>query len=289
MKEITECYLCRNTAFVERPGKVRDRNDLKVLQCQQCQLVFLSSFDHISDGFYEDSGMHNGTPDLESWFKETAWDDDRRFAYMKEMLPGRSLLDFGCGSGGFLIRSRELLVDAHGLEPEISLADHFKKHGLYVRASLADLAEIKRSPYDFITMFHVLEHLPDPRAVLRDLAGHIGSGGEIIIEVPSADDALLTLYKSKSFSEFTYWSCHLFLFSIPTLSELFFQAGLKVNYIRPIQRYPLANHLYWLAEGKPGGHKQWHFLDSPELRAAYERQLAEIGKCDTILASVSNY
>jgi hypothetical protein len=49
----------------------------------------------------------------------------------------------------------------------------------------------------------------------------------------------------------------------------------------------LSNHLHWLVNGRPGGHQKWHFLDSPELHAAYEKQLAAIGKCDTIVGSVS--
>ena len=115
----------------------------------------------------------------------------------------------------------------------------------------------------------------------------LADGGQIIVEAPNADDALLTLYNNEPFSNFTYWSCHLFLFTSKTLEMLFSQINLKVNYIKQIQRYPLSNHLHWLANGKPGGHSKWHFLDSPDLRHAYEKQLAAIGKCDTILASVS--
>ena len=136
-------------------------------------------------------------------------------------------------------------------------------------------------------MFHVLEHIPDPKLILDELSEMLADGGQIIIEVPNADDVLLTLYNNKPFSHFTYWSCHLFLYTAKTLQMLFNQMNLKVNYIKQIQRYPLANHLYWLANGKPGGHQKWHFLDSPELHTAYEKQLAAVGKCDTIVASVS--
>lgn len=135
-------------------------------------------------------------------------------------------------------------------------------------------------------MFHVLEHIPDPKAILGELGKMLADDGQIIVEVPNADDALLTLYKNEPFSKFTYWGCHLFLYTAKTLKILFNQMNLKVNYIKQIQRYPLSNRLYWLANGKPGGHQKWHFLDSLELHAAYEKQLAALGKCDTILASV---
>jgi len=53
-----KCYLCSGTKFKKRPGSVRDRPELKVFECDSCGLVFLSSFDHIGDRFYENSGMH---------------------------------------------------------------------------------------------------------------------------------------------------------------------------------------------------------------------------------------
>jgi len=286
-----ECYLCGGTEFNIRPGSVRDRPELEVFECVSCGLVFLSSFDHIKDDFYENSEMHGKDAlDIQAWIKETEWDDERRFQYLKSALPNQRLLDFGCGTGGFLLKAQNLAAIAHGMELETRLSSHYKSRGLTVFQSLSDIpSDIRGGGYDIITMFHVLEHIPDPKSILVELSEMLADGGQIIVEVPNADDALLTLYKNDPFSNFTYWSCHLFLFTLKTLGMLISQVNLKVNYIKQIQRYPLANHLYWLANGKPGGHQKWHFLDSPELHVAYESQLATIGKCDTILASVSRY
>jgi 2-polyprenyl-3-methyl-5-hydroxy-6-metoxy-1,4-benzoquinol methylase len=284
-----KCYLCGSTEFNKRPGSVRDKPELEVLECVSCGLVFLASFDHIKEDFYESSEMHGGEmSDVQIWLKETAWDDERRFQYLKSELPNRSLLDFGCGAGGFLLRARELAATAHGVELEIRLSNHYQSHGLTVFQNLSDSStDIRGGGYDIITMFHVLEHIPDPKSILGELSEMLAANGQIIVEVPNADDVLLTFYNNRPFSQFTYWSCHLFLYTVKTLEMLFDQVNLKVNYIKHIQRYPLSNHLYWLAKGNPGGHQKWHFLDSPELQAAYEKQLAAIGKCDTVLASIS--
>ncbi len=285
-----ECYLCDGTEFNKRPGSVRDKPELEVFECVSCGLVFLSSFEHIVDSFYENSGMHGkDTLDIQDWIRETEWDDERRFQYLKSALPNQRLLDFGCGTGGFLLKARDLAATAHGVELETRLNSHYKSRDLTVFKNLSDIPSDIREGYDIITMFHVLEHIPDPKSILVKLSEILADGGQIIVEVPNADDALLILYKNKPFSNFTYWSCHLFLFTAKTLEMLFTQVNLKVNYIKQVQRYPLANHLYWLANGKPGGHQKWHFLNSPELHAAYEKQLAAIGKCDTILASISRY
>jgi len=287
--EDKRCYLCEGTKYNKRPGSVRDRPELEVFECASCGLVCLSSFDHIKDGFYESSEMHGkDTLDIQAWIRETELDDERRFQYLKSVLPNRRLLDFGCGAGGFLLKARELATMVHGVEPESRLKSHFQNHDLTVFQNLSEISlDVIEGGYDIITMFHVLEHIPDPRPVLSELSEMLVDDGQIIVEVPNADDALLTLYQCEPFSHFTYWSCHLFLYAAKTLQMLFDQINLKVNYIKQVQRYPVSNHLYWLAKGRPGGHQKWHFLNSPELHAVYEKQLAAIGKCDTILASVS--
>jgi 2-polyprenyl-3-methyl-5-hydroxy-6-metoxy-1,4-benzoquinol methylase len=243
-------------------------------------LVFLSSFDHITPGFYENSQMHGGDVPIENWAKETATDDQRRFDTFQSLITNKTILDFGCGNGGFLARAGKVAAMAVGIEPERRLKPYFQKEQLSI---FSNLSEVNRS-FDVITLFHVLEHSPDPLNILQQLKGKLNPGGCIIVEVPNANDALLTLYKSTAFAHFTYWSCHLFLFTTETLALLAKKAGLKINYIKQIQRYPLSNHLHWLARNQPGGHIQWDFLDSRELHAAYEKQLGLMGRCDTLIA-----
>lgn len=86
-----------------------DNPELEVFECVSCGLVSLSSFDHIRDGFYESSKMHGKEmSDVQPWLRETTSDDERRFRYLKQVLPNSILLDFGCGAGGFFLKAREL-------------------------------------------------------------------------------------------------------------------------------------------------------------------------------------
>jgi len=280
-----KCYLCCGTEHFQRQGKVRDNSNLEILECQNCGLVFLSGNEH-SDGFYEKSGMHGDEQiDVDEWLRQLEKDDDRRVEYLKETMVNRNVLDFGCGPGGFLLKARSKARSMMGIELESRLQSHFIKNDLNVVQHIQDL------PFDLkfhlITAFHVIEHLEDPADVLRQLATKLEGEGRIIIEIPSSADALLTLYNNIPFSEFTYWSCHLFLFNSSNLKLLAKKSGLKLNFIEHIQRYPLSNHLYWLATGKPGGHQSWSFLDSGKLSSAYEARLASLGMTDTIIASFS--
>jgi len=281
---MNNCYLCGGTACHSR-GVTRDLPEVDVLECDDCGLVFLSSFDHIKKSHYEQSAMHGDAPlPVEQWLLETDADDERRYRFLRQALPGRRLLDFGCGVGGFLLKARQLAAVVEGIEPELRLQSHFNQQGLKVATGLD--GPQAGGGYDLITAFHVVEHLPDPRAVLTQLAARLKTNGELIVEVPSASDALLTLLDCKAFGQFTYWSQYLFLFNAATLTEVVSQAGLELRWLKQVQRYPLSNHLHWLSRGKPGGHQKWAFLDSLALNEAYSAQLAALGQCDTLLAGI---
>jgi len=284
---MNNCYLCGCQDSAVRPGSVRDNQEIDVLECEGCGLVYLSSLNHIENGHYENSGMHDGdTPDISAWLKETATDDERRYQFLKEKIVNNAVLDFGCGAAGFLDRAKTIATTVAGIELETVLQPSFNERELSVYPALQNAIDIDER-YSLITAFHVVEHLSDPVRILQNLSQLLAGGGEIIVEVPSSNDILLTLYSNDPFQNFTYWSQHLFLFNATTIQMLIKKAGLKLNWTKHIQRYSLSNHLYWLAKGKPGGHKEWNFMDSDELNRQYEQQLASLGVTDTIMVSIS--
>lgn len=269
------------------PGAVRDSTNLTILECNHCGLVFLSGTDHIEDSHYENSGMHGDQISSEEhWLKENEKDDTRRLHFLKAKLVNKRLLDFGCGVGGFLLKSKAYTKISEGVELELRLQPYFSKVDLKVWTNLEGALK-SNEKYDIITAFHVIEHLKDPISIIKSLIKLLNKNGELIIEVPSASDALLTLYKSEPFSRFTYWSQHLYLFNSETLKTLLLKSGLKLNWLKQIQRYSLANHLYWLSNGKPGGHNVWSFLETEAINREYEAQLASVDLCDTLIASVT--
>jgi SAM-dependent methyltransferase len=163
------------------------------------------------------------------------------------------------------------------------LETHHEKHGVKIYSRIEDIDQ----EFDVVTMFHVLEHLSNPVKTLENIKHILSKNGKLIIEVPNSDDALYRLYESKEFAKMSYWSCHLNLFNASTLTLLAKRLGCNVDFVKQIQRYPLSNHLHWLAKGDKGGHEKWGFLDSPELHSAYEKRLASIGMCDTVIAMYS--
>ena len=113
------------------------------------------------------------------------------------------------------------------------------------------------------------------------------SGGHILIEVPHAEDYLLSSLACEEFKQFTLWSQHLVLHTRESLRKILNFVGLEEIKIEGVQRYPLSNHLNWLANGKAGGHKSsLSSLDSDALCNAYQNALARVDATDTLSFSV---
>ena len=95
------------------------------------------------------------------------------------------LLDFGCGEGAFLAICANSGFEAVGVEfSEAREADKW----IDFYATLDQVAQ-HHEPESFhaVTLFEVLEHLPDPLAILRELAGFTRKGGILILETPDCE------------------------------------------------------------------------------------------------------
>ena len=276
-----KCYLCDSTDLNKVAGKVRDKPEIDILKCNECSLVFLdyeTSIEYYRNDYTE---FNHANDTWRSCLRGAHEDDLRRSGIIKTMAKDKVYCDVGCGAGGLLQMVQPFCRQVIGVEPQTKWHLDLVSEGFTIANSID---EIEDDYFDVISLFHVLEHIADPIAFLISLKRKLRKGGTLVVEVPNADDALLTVYKSKPFSHFTYWSPHLYLFSQNTLSVTLIKAGFTDHIIKQFQRYPLANHLMWLANGIPGGHETWSFLNSPDLAISYEKVLAQINKCDTLFS-----
>jgi 2-polyprenyl-3-methyl-5-hydroxy-6-metoxy-1,4-benzoquinol methylase len=180
-----------------------------------CELVYLSDQSHIDNGHYENSGMFGAKiPSVEYLRRDTLSDNERRYEMLRHLISNKSVLDFGCGSGGFIQKAQNIVSTIEGVEIEERMyGDLREKNRMHLTL------ETVQGKFDVITAFHVIEHLKDPREILKQLREKLINEGVLIIEVPSANDILASLYDCEEFQNFTYWSQHLYLFNQFTLKN----------------------------------------------------------------------
>jgi len=99
------------------------------------------------------------------------------------------VLDYGCGNGDFLARSAQFEHRVVGVDFDPQAVGFARRRGLTVfepgEASAAEFAQ----KFDHITAAHVLEHVTDPPALLRDFHRWLRPGGHLYLEFPNAEAA----------------------------------------------------------------------------------------------------
>lgn len=162
------------------------------------------------------------------------------------MLPGdlTSLLDVGCGRGGFGASVRRRCPGARlvGVEPDPTAATEARKHFDHVHEGGYPHAVPEGEQFDVVTFVDVLEHLADPWSALRDAGPHLNPGGVIVASIPNvrywfvvADLALRGrwTYRDSGVLDRT----HLRFFTRSSIEDLFTESGFVIDDMRGINRY----------------------------------------------------
>lgn len=95
------------------------------------------------------------------------------------------LLDIGCGTGDYLLTVRDIGWSAQGVEPVEKAARQAKNTGLLVEWKSYEEVEFPEKYFDVITMWHVLEHFPDPKRVLHKVSKLLKDDGLLLVGIPN--------------------------------------------------------------------------------------------------------
>lgn len=176
---VLACGVCRS----DRVQKID--SDFNFCRCESCGFVFDSprpSFAEIS-AFYSQAGKYD------AWLqKELARDMlwKRRLKKLLRAGANGSLLDIGTGYGQFLHHARPHFAEVSGTEVSES-AIHLakKKYGLSLLAGQFEALDLPPQSFDTITLFHVLEHVPDPGKLVSRCHVLLREQGILVVAVPN--------------------------------------------------------------------------------------------------------
>ena len=260
-------------------GPVLDEvREFQVIDCQRC------GFKHVHplptteelEAVYRHEYYVKDKPCMVEHQREDAdwWRlvDDRRLARLEREAPGRDLLDVGCGIGRFVARAAARGWSARGLEPSRQAAVHAKGQGLRVEEGFLDAkaaADLEAGgKVDVVTMHEVLEHVPDPLAVVRRCARLLAPGGILAVSAPNDYSPLQDVLRTQGAPP--WWVApphHLNFFDFGSLRRLLEAAELTV--IHEEGSFPME---MFLLMGD-------NYLDNPELgRACHaKRKRLELG------------
>jgi SAM-dependent methyltransferase len=158
--------------------------------------------------------------------------------------PPRSFVDIGCGNGRFLdaMAKRGIPRDRiYGLELDDTVVARLRERGYQAFCERVETCtNIPAGSIDLATMFHVIEHVDAPDAVLARIAEWLAPGGVLAIETPNLESMDARLFRDR------YWGGyhiprHWHLFSPRTLERLLAGAGLT-----PVATMFQTGHSFWM-------------------------------------------
>lgn len=105
------------------------------------------------------------------------------------------LLDVGCGSGAAMRRMAELGWQVEGVDFDQNAVQLAVSHGLNVRLGSLTQQSYATGAFDAVVMNHVLEHVPDPRALIEECHRILKPGGRLVCITPNASAWCHALFK----------------------------------------------------------------------------------------------
>jgi SAM-dependent methyltransferase len=140
--------------------------------------------------------------------------------------PGR-LLDVGAATGFFVEQARIAGWDAAGVEPSDWAAEYARRElGMDVVTGTLESVPFPSGAYDVVTLWEVIEHLPDPMSTLREIRRILRPGGRLVLSTPDSG-SLAARLSGRRWLGWRKVPEHLFFFDRANLDRLLLHSGFQ--------------------------------------------------------------
>ncbi len=156
-------------------------------RCPQCELVFISPFPENLDDYYPQEYYY--IPESTDFLKENSEHEKYKVEIIKRYVKQGRLLEIGPSLGTFIYRAKQSGFNVEAIEMDERCSKFLNEVAEIPTVNSNDACAALNSlePYDVITMWHVIEHLPNPWEMLDAISKKIKPGGILVIAAPNPD------------------------------------------------------------------------------------------------------
>lgn len=202
--------------------------------CDSCGLAYIAnppSVEELKRIYSAESNYHVQLhdPASETWrsFEALA---QRHMAFVRGQIGSGRVLDVGCSTGHFLAAARAQGFEVEGAEFSADSARVAREHfGLTVTEGSVHQVSATPGSFDLVTMFDVIEHVPDPAADIAAVWLLVKPGGWFVLSTPNIDGLFprLSLPLAKALNHWPHPEPphHLYQFSVRTLAAMLEKGG----------------------------------------------------------------
>ncbi len=214
---------------------------MRVYQCRNCSLIYAKVHqpkeekNKLDEIFFKETHLH------EEGESRTIRNFDEVLNKIKKYGGYGRLLDVGCGTGYFLKFAQDRDWEVKGVEIAKNAAQHAKNLGLKVKNASLEKSHFKKAYFTSITQLGVIEHVGNPRKLLKESNRILKKGGVLVIFTPNANSLfhkLAHIYYKLTSSYFAikkiYYPRHTFYFTKKTLSDILRKEGFVIKEIQPV-------------------------------------------------------
>jgi len=198
---------------------------LALRRCRQCSFIFAEGSD-LSElfGLYEELSDPGYEGSQDSRELQMRWLIERA---LRERPGAKTLLDIGAASGLLVKLAREQGLDAKGVEPSRELVATARRlYGVDLIQGTVPHERLLGSHFDVVFLADVIEHVPNPVALLRDARRLLATNGVLVVVTPDVGSLARRLLGKR------WWHfrlAHVGYFDAASLSEACARAGLTVT------------------------------------------------------------
>lgn len=207
--ELDACPICSHGVFRTKLNAIDhfySKETFKISECNQCgfrctnprpENKLLSTY-YNSEEYVSHSGSKKGFFNRTYHFVQTL-NFRIKFNALPKDVPHGTWADYGAGNGGFVGYIQKRGIDITGFEPEKTARLNASDSGIELQPTEAFSKSEQK--YACITMWHVMEHIPNINEILESLEAHLLPGGILAIAVPNYESFDAKWYEK-------YWAAY---------------------------------------------------------------------------------